>query len=142
MTRLVVRSRAGSADRHTVTAAILGLIGGALAGFVLGELWGPTAVRAVNSTGSVRGARPSLAELVHDALEALARDPEIGLLDLQVVPVNRHTVELRGWVATRAQRARATRLVHAALGADAVVNRLLVRGEDDAAPANLDALSA
>ncbi|HJS46957.1 MAG TPA: BON domain-containing protein, partial [Gemmatimonadales bacterium] len=40
-------------------------------------------------------------------------------------------VELRGWVASRAARARAARLVADLPGVDAVVNHLLVRGEDD-----------
>ena len=41
------------------------------------------------------------------------------------------TVELRGWVPTRAARAIAGRTALAAPGIESVINSLLVRGEDD-----------
>ena len=48
-----------------------------------------------------------------------------------MVPVARGRIELRGWVGTRAARTRAARLVKEAVTAEAVLNAILVRGEDD-----------
>lgn len=139
MARVIVR-RTAPAPRSLVGPALLGLGLGALAGFVLGELYGPVAERAI--AGRRRHGRPTLAELVHDAQGALAADPLLAGLDLQILPVNRQTVELHGWVTSRALRTRAHRAVRDAIGADAVVNCLLVRGEDDAAPPTLDIMTA
>jgi hypothetical protein len=41
------------------------------------------------------------------------------------------TVELHGWVPTRAVRATAARIAAKVTGIDRVVNCILVRGEDD-----------
>lgn len=139
MSRVIVR-RHGSPRRSLAGPALLGLALGALAGFVLGELYGPAAERAL--TTPRRRSRATLAELVHDAQEALAADADLAGLALSILPVNRQTVEVHGWVPSRSLRTRAHRLVRDAIGADAVVNCLLVRGEDDAAPPTLDILSA
>lgn len=139
MARVIVR-RTAPARRSLAGPALLGLGLGALVGFVLGELYGPVAERAL--AGRPRPSRPTLAELVHDAQAALAADPALADLDLRILPVNRQTVELHGWVGSRALRTRAHRAVRDAIGADAVVNCLLVRGEDDAAPPTLDIMTA
>jgi hypothetical protein len=83
-----------------------------------------------------------MAELVHDAQTALEADPALDGLGLEVRPVSRQTVELHGWVPDRPTRTRAHRAVREAIGASQVVNCILVRGEDDAAPPALDVLSA
>ncbi|MGH7628148.1 MAG: BON domain-containing protein, partial [Gemmatimonadales bacterium] len=62
---------------------------------------------------------------------ALAADPELRELGLEVTPVASGTVELHGWVRTRAARARAGRLARGVPGVEAVINSILVRGEDD-----------
>lgn len=121
-----------------------GIAFGTALGFVLGEFLGPRAERGI---GRIRtdGKRPlarSMAELVLDALAALAGDAELAQLQLEVIPVSRQVVELRGWVGSRALRTRAARLVAREVGADSVVNRILVHGEDDLAPLSIDALSA
>lgn len=140
MPRLVVRRRAPG-DGALLLPALLALGVGALAGFVLGELYGPATERRLTSPRRSDGA-PTLAELVHDAQEALAADPELAELDLEIRPVRRGTVELRGWVPTRAHRARAQRVAREAIAAAGeVINRVLVHGEDDGTPA-LDILSA
>lgn len=82
-----------------------------------------------------------MAQLVHDAQAALAADAQLGSLTLDVIPVSRETVELRGWVVDRRMRARAYRIACEAVGSDAVVNSILVRGEDDTPDTQLDAAS-
>mgnify|MGYP002624474578 FL=1 len=139
MPAVIVRPRTPR-RRSLAGPALLGVALGALAGFVVGELWGPAAGRAIAKPRRSRG--PSMAELVHDAQAAVAADPGLRDLGLEILPVSRQTVELHGWVPTRALRTRAHRAVREAIGADAVVNCLLVRGEDDAAPPTLDILSA
>lgn len=136
----VIVRRGTPRNRSLAGPALLGLAIGALAGFVLGELWGPAAERAIGGRRPRRG--PTMAELVHDAQAALAADATLAGLDLEILPVSRQTVELHGWVPSRAVRTRAHRVVREAIGADAVINCLLVRGEDDTAPPALDVLTA
>lgn len=72
-----------------------------------------------------------MAELVHDAQSVLVADVQLREWHLEAVPVGRGRIELRGWVGSRAARTRAGRLVSEALTAEAVLNSILVRGEDD-----------
>ena len=120
---------------------MLALAFGAVAGYVASELWGPLASR-VAPPRRVSAAR-SMAALVHDAQAALAADPQLGQLVIDVLPVSRQRVELHGWVPARTLRARAHRVACEAVGADAIVNSILVRGEDDDTElSTLDVVSA
>ncbi len=116
---------------------VVGVAVGATLGFILGELIGPVAKR-VTSRPARRDARPSMAELVHGAHAALIADVQLREWQLEVVPVGKGRIELRGWVGTRAARTRAARLVGEAIEAEAVVNCILVRGEDDQLPDYVD----
>lgn len=137
MPRLIVRR---SASRHSLAVpALFGFAAGMVAGVVLGELWAPTAEAALRRP-TPRGR--TMAELVRDAQAALADDPVLGSLRIDVIPSSRQRVELRGWVATRAQRARAYRIAAEAVGGSAVVNGILVHGEDDTDLPTLDVVSA
>ncbi len=138
MSRLVVRRARGSSSLLGPVLAGLGL--GACAGFILGALYGPAAERVLG--GALATGEPTMAELVHDALAALAADPALADLGLEVLPVSRGTIELHGWVDSRAVRTRAHRAIREALDGGTIVNCLLVRGEDDAGPPTLDVLSA
>src|SRR5918995_945824 len=113
----------------------VGLGSGLLAGFALSE-W----VGGVNQTRMRRAAR-SLAHSsqVHHTSAASARAVEGALAAearlsgcaLEVVPISRSSVELRGWVGDRAARTLAARVARAVTGVESVVNSILVRGEDD-----------
>jgi hypothetical protein len=139
MSQLIVR-RTTPAAPSRLMPALVGLALGAAAGFVLGELVGPRAERGL--TPPRQPPTRTMAELVHDALAALADDPDLGALGLEIIPVSRQTVELHGWVPSRTLRTRAARVVAGTIGESAFVNRLLVRGEDDAGRPDLDVLSA
>ncbi len=143
MPHVIVR-RTTLSGRSLLGPAVAGLALGAAVGFVLGEVLGPRAERGIGSgrSGTVPEATRSMAELVHDALSALAQDADLALLMLEVIPVSRQVVELHGWVGSRTLRTRAARVVGARVGADSVVNRILVHGEDDALAPALDILSA
>jgi hypothetical protein len=65
------------------------------------------------------------------ARKALQTNPVLAGLGIRVVPVSAGTVELDGWVASRALRTLALRAVHETPTVDRVINNLLVRGEDD-----------
>ena len=139
MSRLLVR-RAASRPAHAVPA-LLGLTLGAVAGFIASELWGPVARQALSAPR--RPVQRSMAALVHDAQAALAADPQLGHLVIDVLPVSRQRVELHGWVAVRGLRTRAHRIACDAVGSDAIINCILVRGEDDdTGSLTLDAVSA
>lgn len=124
-------------DLATVLA---GLALGASLGFLLGEWLGPDPVRTLPRRG--RRTAASVAELVHDAQAALEADLELRERQLDVIPVGRSALQLRGWVHSRAERARAGRLVADAVKVDSVVNALLVRGDDDLATADSEDFDA
>lgn len=141
VTRRVRRIREGSIGPW----ALLGFGAGIAAGFLLGEVLGRgTTRRAVQrvkelagKTGkaAVRTARSLRAATIRAVLEA---EPELSQTAFHLVPTGTDAFELRGWVQSRAWRTRAHRLAQAASGSYPVVNRLLVRGEDDANDDQLD----
>ena len=116
---------------------LLGLGLGLVAGFVLGELFGGpigrrSLRRAISGLPSGNRARPwpptRIEELRRSVAEALGPDAPI----IELGSAGPTTLVLRGWVATRAARRLATRLVRESLPAPMVlVDRLLVLGEDD-----------
>ncbi len=117
-----------------------GLVLGVVAGVALGQAMGHDRLRTLArrfrrpEPPPVRGR-----DLVRRARAALRAEPALAELPLEVVPVGPGTVELHGWVATRTQRAHAARTVRAATGVDAVINCILVHGEDDLPAAELRA---
>jgi hypothetical protein len=112
---------------------LLGLGVGVALGFLLGEFAGPAAARAVRRRGrpDERTPGPSLTQAAQSALDD---DVKLRDCDLKVIGVGRKRIELHGWVPDRRSRARAAHLVSDAVSADAIINCLLVRGEDDLAP--------
>lgn len=85
-----------------------------------GRLQQPAPVRAMAPAAGARAAGA-----------ALLGDKTLRGLGLEAVAIARGTVELRGWVPSRATRALAARVVRAVPGIESVVNSILVRGEDD-----------
>jgi hypothetical protein len=65
------------------------------------------------------------------ARQSLRANPALADLGLRVVPVSAGTVELHGWVASRALRTLALRAVRETPTVERVINNLLVHGEDD-----------
>jgi hypothetical protein len=114
--------------------ALLGFSAGVAAGFLLREMLGKgtrnRAGRLIRSIGRPGGDPRSVRTTT--ILAVLDAEPELTGVPFSLLPVGRDGFELRGWVATRSARTRAYRLAQAASGEFAVVNRLLVRGEDDA----------
>lgn len=131
-----MRSRTQLSVFQIVIWATVGAAGGLVAGFVVAEWLGN-----VNPPRVRRAARRMREPPAHQALSAagaarataaaLAADPELRELGLQVTPVSTGTVELHGWVRTRPARARAARVARGVPGVDSVINSILVRGEDD-----------
>ncbi len=131
-----MRSRTQLSVFQIVIWATVGSAGGLVAGFVLAEWLGD-----VNPPRVRRAARRMREPPPHQALSpagaarataaALAADPELRELGLQVTLVSTRTVELHGWVRTRPVRARAGRVARGVPGVDSVINSILVRGEDD-----------
>lgn len=72
------------------------------------------------------------------ARQALRADAGLADLGIRVVPVSAGTVELHGWVATRALRTAALRAVRDTPTVERVINNILVHGEDDQALASSD----
>lgn len=133
MLRFAVRRRRPTDAEPTATGVVpvvFGLAVGATLGFLLGEWLGPATPR-IATRRSRAAANPSMAELVSDAQSVLVADVQLREWQLDVVPIGRGRIELRGWVGTRAARTRAARLVKEAVTAEAVLNSILVRGEDD-----------
>jgi osmotically-inducible protein OsmY len=118
----------------------LGMGAGLVAGFALSEWVGgvsPTRMRrAADRFGRASPARLTAAAAVRAAQTALLAEPRLAGLTIEVMPVARAAVELRGWVPSRIMRALAGRTVLAASGIESVINSLQVRGEDDEARAD------
>ena len=112
-----------------VTGLVLGTALGAWAGGVSRERLSRAARRL--RTPLVPLARRSVAATATAALEALAAEPSLAGLTLEVTPIGLHSVELRGWVGDRAERTLAARTVRQVAGIETVINSILVRGEDD-----------
>lgn len=136
MTRLVVYGPVQHRASSRRIPAALWLLGGVAAGIAVRDLALPALARFIRSRSGRRP--PSLAELVHDAQHALSEDADLATQAIDVVPVARGMVELRGWVDSRRLRARAHRIVCGAIGTDSVIDSLMVHGEDDAEPVLLD----
>jgi hypothetical protein len=115
----------------------LGVGTGLLAGFALSEWVGDVsrvrmrrAADRLRHPAPLRLTPPAAARAVEAALVAERR---LAGLPLEVIALGRGAVELRGWVPTRTARTLAGRVARAAPGIERVVNRILVRGEDDRA---------
>ena len=112
----------------------VGMGTGLLAGFALSE-W----VGGVNQTRVRRVAKSLGSGVLHHtsaasarAVEAaLAAEPRLVGCAVEVVPISRRSVELRGWVRDRPARTLAARVAGAVTGVETVINSILVRGEDD-----------
>lgn len=131
MARIAVRRAAAESTPPVAGSILLGLGLGVMLGFLLGELGGPIAARALKrGVGATPAPRP-VSELVRRAQAVLDDDVVLHDCRLRVLAVGRGRIELHGWVADRRSRARAAHLVSDAVQADAMINCLLVRGEDD-----------
>jgi hypothetical protein len=108
---------------------------GLVAGFALSEWVGGVSQsrvrRAAQRLGQTPPVRPTPAASARAVETALGSEPRLSGCTLEVVPVSRGTVELRGWVADRAARTLAARVAGAVAGIETVINSILVRGEDD-----------
>ena len=130
-----MRPRHRISGTEIIALSLGGFLAGALAGIALSAWTGgisreriTRAARRVRT--SAQPAPPAGSRAVRAAQEALLADPALATLGLRVTAQPGSGVGLRGWVASRAVRARAARvLVDAGLGP--VANGLLVRGEDD-----------
>ncbi|MGH7508745.1 MAG: BON domain-containing protein [Gemmatimonadales bacterium] len=108
---------------------------GLVAGFALSEWVGDvnqTRVRrAARRLGQTAPVRHTLAASARAVQAALGAEPRLAGCALEVVPISRGSVELRGWVGDRAARTIAARVARAVAGIETVINSILVRGEDD-----------
>ena len=108
---------------------------GLVAGFALSEWLGgvnQTRVRRVaKSLGETRPGHHTSAASARAVQTALGAEPRLTGCALEVLPISRRSVELRGWVGDRAARTLAGRVAAAVPGVETVINSILVRGEDD-----------
>jgi osmotically-inducible protein OsmY len=108
---------------------------GLVAGFALSEWVGGVNQtrmrRAAKSLGQPAPVRHTSAASARAVETALAAETRLAGCTLEVVPIRRGSVELRGWVGDRAARTLAARVASAVAGVETVINSILVRGEDD-----------
>jgi hypothetical protein len=112
-----------------LACALLGLGAGLAAGFVLSEVYGTGGHRRAGRLLGWRTRPVTHADAPARAREALRAHPSLAAEPIEV-RARAGKIELRGWVASRAARSLAYRLVHSLAGLE-VANHLLVRGEDD-----------
>jgi hypothetical protein len=112
----------------------VGMGTGLLAGFALSEWVGgvnQTRVRRVAKSLGLPGGHHTSASSARAVEAALAAEPRLVGCAVEVVPISRRSVELRGWVRDRPARTLAARVAGAVTGVETVINSILVRGEDD-----------
>jgi hypothetical protein len=130
-----VRSNKGLSSTQILLWSTFGVGTGLLAGFVLGEWVGgvnQTRVRRVaKRLGYSVGRHHTSAASARAVETALGAEPRLAGCALEVVPISRSSVELRGWVGDRPARTLAARVAAAVAGVETVINSILVRGEDD-----------
>jgi hypothetical protein len=130
----VVRNDRLTAGQIVLWSA-LGVGAGLLAGTALSEWLGDVnrqrLRRAATRLQTPPARRLSAAAGARAASAALEANPMLRDVGLEARAVAKGVVELRGWVANRAARALAARVVQALPGIDHVINSILVRGEDD-----------
>jgi hypothetical protein len=118
---------------------VVGLGLGLATGFLLGELYGGNArgtlKRALRPLRRLASAPRTIVDLTADLQQALDQALGLDARSLELVRVGKHTIELHGWVGSRAARSRALRTARAVVAPDIrLIDGLLVWGEDDVAP--------
>jgi hypothetical protein len=130
-----VRRNKGLSGAQILLWSTVGVGTGLLAGFALGEWVGgvnQTRVRRVARRLEYSGGRHHTSAASARAVEtALGAEPRLAGCALEVVPISRSSVELRGWVGDRPARTLAARVAATVSGVETVINSILVRGEDD-----------
>ena len=130
-----MRRNKGLSGTQILLWSTLGVGTGLLAGLALGEWVGgvnQTRVRRVARTLGYPGALHHTSAASARAVQtALGAEPRLAGCTLEVVPISRRSVELRGWVGDRPARTLAARVAGAVPGVETVINSILVRGEDD-----------
>lgn len=130
-----MRRNKGLSGTQILLWSTFGVGTGLLAGFVLGEWVGGVnqtrvrrVARSLGYTGMLHHTSAASARAVETALGA---EPRLAGCALEVVPISRRSVELRGWVGDRPARTLAARVACAVPGVETIINSILVRGEDD-----------
>jgi hypothetical protein len=132
MARIAVRRAAADPGPGLAGTILLGLGLGVALGFLAGELVGPAASQVIKGDRPRAGTGP-VARLVAAAQDVLDDDVVLRECNLEVLAVGPGRIELHGWVPARRSRARAAQLISDAVAADAIINCLQVRGDDDLA---------
>jgi hypothetical protein len=119
-----------------LTWTTLGATAGLAAGLILAEWLGDVdrhrVKRALKRVTAPPQAKPMGAEAAERAAERVLRAaPAFGILPLTVQGVRRGVVGLTGWVNSRVERIQAVAAVREIPGIIHVLDRILVRGEDD-----------
>ena len=130
-----MRRRKGLGGAQILLWTSFGVGTGLMAGFALSEWVGgvnQTRVRRVaKSLGHSSPVHHTSAASARAVEGALSSETRLAGCTLEVVPISRNSVELRGWVSDRAARTLAARVASAVPGVETVINSILVRGEDD-----------
>ncbi len=113
----------------SVGGAVMGLAAGLLVSETLGEI-DPGRIKVLVRQRR-RPAPAHTGRLARLVRQAIHLDPGLSRLSLEALAVSRGTVELHGWVNSRTERSRAARVARAVPGVDAIINCILVHGEDD-----------
>lgn len=114
--------------------AVAGTVLGAAAALYLVEALAVQPARVQRLVRPRRSAPVRVGFLARLARQHLRDEPLLQGTTIEVLPVSARTIELHGWVNTRPQRTAAERAVRRVAGLEAVVNAILVRGEDDQHP--------
>jgi hypothetical protein len=119
-------------------AALLGFGAGIAVGFFLSAAFGTGGKRRVIHLAERLGwplrTSDDRVALSARVKAALTQDSMLAGESIEPLPAGPSGLALHGWVTSRAIRTRAWRLAQVTVHPEPVVNRLLVRGEDDLPP--------
>jgi osmotically-inducible protein OsmY len=134
--RVEQREEEGQGVTGIALSATLGLVVGVVGGVILGEFFSNVSAAPVRQArrllhpGGSGGAVIDTDVLERSVYEALGGDPDTESLGIVVTALGDGIVELTGTVRDAMERQLAGDVARSVIGADIVVNRILIEGSD------------
>lgn len=131
------RDSAGDLILYAFAGIAIGVVGGILLGEWVGDVNRDRVRRGLTRLRKAEPKAPPIDEpklLRQVVTQALRAAPDVSMRGIKVHPIDAGVVELTGWTDDEAERERLAEVARGVRGVSSVINRVLVRGVDDAPP--------